>query len=133
MKNKELKRYKYLRAKIRRLEREIQESDASPEYCGAVLASSPEPPYNQHNITIMDNSGINERRRAELARALLERDRIFNFIKKIENDEMRELALRFYINGESWEEIAQANGQPGHAASYRVQLHRYLKRFINQT
>ncbi|MDR2654509.1 MAG: hypothetical protein LBC56_00325 [Oscillospiraceae bacterium] len=70
---------------------------------------------------------------AELAQALLERDRIFNFIQKIENEEVRELALRFYINGESWEEIARANGQPGHATSYRVQLHRYLKSFTNQT
>ena len=133
MTKKQLEKYPYLKARLRRIPGEIDRLYNSYTVTGAVLASQKDPPYAQREIitgqkSAKDNAAdILTAKRAEYKSAAIECADIESFIAAVEDTRIKEILTLRYIYGESWRDVAAHIGYRETEESVRKAAERFLK------
>lgn len=114
MTKEKLKRYRMLLSEIELLKRQLEKIE--PEYVeDSVTGSDVEYPYTKHKMNIegydLDNykkkiERTNRRIISKMNELVEEKDKLINFIYKIEDSEIRQILIYKYIDGLTYNDIA---------------------------
>lgn len=128
-----------IKKEIESLERQIDRVEMSVEHdvvTDSVVGSSPSFPYTQHSVKItgVDIKGYDKKVKMLRARLLKRKEELINqqyemnkYIESIEDSEIRTILTLRYIEGLSWQQIADKLGVCGDGSTERKKHDRYLK------
>lgn len=138
MTKEKLKRYRLLLSELELLKRQLEKLE--PEYVlDSVNGSDSEFPYTNHKMHIEGYdlesyrkkvARLKRRINSKMNQLIEEKDNLIEFIFNIENSEIRQIFIYKYIDGMTWEEIAE---KTGYGKTTIRDKHRYYLKNKNPT
>lgn len=129
MTTKELSQLYHLNREIERDQKRLQELEAAASSCAINITGMPRAPgttdkVGKYAAEIADLRGIID---ANIKRCFYELNRLNRYISSIEDSHIRQIFQLRYVNGLSWQEVADCMGGNNTAVGVRVAHYRYLK------
>lgn len=130
-------RYRELKSKCERLERQIARLEEYPEKEATDRAkgSRPHHPYTEMRVPIvglLHNTARINAKKDELAEMSAEAQKLLDgfkaFLPTIEDNEVRETLELYYIDGLSYRQIAAHLGMEGDGSTQMKKVHRHMRK-----
>ena len=126
-----LNQYRSLQREIKYLEKKLRSMEDSALH-DSVLSSNSGPDYALHEISVYGSTAkkrkyekMYKRRKVSAER---HRDSIESFIDSAEDSMMRQILTLRFIEGKSWQRVADEVGGNNTENSVKKRCHRYIKR-----
>lgn len=130
MRNKDLNRLYWLNKDIERRKERIEELESEAERVTALLSGMPKSKGFGHRLTrivanIIDEKMLIALKTEELS---IERRNIEYYLSNVDDDKIRYYMQLRYIDGLTWQQIANKTGNEVTQECVKMAVHRYLKK-----